>query len=296
MKTALHTVSYAGVWIGQHRLTVEQIISRAAEFGYDGIMLMAKRPHASVLDVNQEARARLRGLLQDKGLGLACIAGYNDFGAGADRPDVPLLEMQIAHVTELAGLARDLGGSIVRGFTSFERPQLTYDQLWDRTAQALRECARRASDFGVTVGVQNHHDLASHSESLYALLKEIDHPNCRAMFDAWTLFLQGDDLAAAVRRMAPYIVHTTVADYVRRPRFVYQPQVVNFARQHDQVKAVPPGEGEVDYRAFFKALKEVGYNGYVAYEMCSVLDGGGSEANLDRYARRFLEYFKSIAG
>lgn len=296
MKTALHTVSYAGVWIGQHRLTVEQVVSRAAEFGYDGIMLMAKRPHASVLDMNKEARTRLRGLLQDKGLGLACIAGYNDFGAGADRPDVPLLEMQIAHVTELAGLARDLGGNLVRVFTSFERPQLSYDQLWDRTAQALRECARRASDFGVTVGVQNHHDLASHSESLHALLKEIDHPNCRAMFDAWTLFLQGDDLAAAVRRMAPYIVHTTVADYVRRPRFVYQPQVVNFARQHDQVKAVPPGEGEVDYRAFFKALKEVGYNGYVAYEMCSMLDGGGSEANLDRYARRFLEYFKPIAG
>ncbi len=295
MKTALHTVSYAGVWIGQERLTVEQIIERASEFGYDGIMLMAKRPHGSVLDLNQEDRSRLRGQLRDKNIGLACLAGYTDFGAGVDRPDVPIIEMQIAHVTELARLARALGTDLVRVFTAFERPELSYDELWDRTAGALRECARRASDFGVTIGVQNHHDLASQYESLYALLEEIDHPNCKSMFDAWTLFLQGDDVARAVRKMAPFIVHTTVADYTLRPRFIYRPQIVNYDRSDDQARAVPVGQGDVDYATFFETLKKVGYTGYVGYEMCSMLDGGGSLANLDRYAKRFLEYFKSFA-
>jgi sugar phosphate isomerase/epimerase len=50
------------------------------------------------------------------------------------------------------------------------------------------------------------------------------------------------------------------------------------------------GEGLIDYRGFFQALREVGYRGYVAYEMCSPLRGGGSEANLDRCARQFLQY------
>ena len=295
MRTALHTVSYAGVWKGQHRLTVEEIVTRASEFGYDGIMLMAKRPHASVLDMNREARARLRGLLQEKDLALACIAGYTDFGAGSDRPDVPLVEMQIGHVVELAVMARDLGCALVRVFTSFERPELTYDQLWEHNVRTLRECARRASDQGVTLGVQNHHDLACHYEALFALLEEIGHPNCKAMFDAWTLFLHGDDLAEAVRKMGPYIVHTTGADYARRPRFRYQPQIVNYARQPDQVRAVPVGKGEIDYATFFRALREIGYDGYVAYEMCSMLDGGGSLENLDRYAGGFPEYLKTVA-
>jgi sugar phosphate isomerase/epimerase len=114
------------------------------------------------------------------------------------------------------------------------------------------------------------------------------------MFDAWTPALHGDDIVTAARRMAPHTVHTTVADYVVRPRYRYQPDLVNFAREPDVVRAVPMGEGFIDYAGFFRALKEAGYQGRVAYEMCSPLRGGGDEANLDRCARRFLEYMASI--
>jgi len=39
----LHSVSYAGFW-GQAALSLDQFIDKAAELGYDGVMLMAKRP------------------------------------------------------------------------------------------------------------------------------------------------------------------------------------------------------------------------------------------------------------
>jgi sugar phosphate isomerase/epimerase len=54
------------------------------------------------------------------------------------------------------------------------------------------------------------------------------------------------------------------------------------------------GEGFIDYRTFFRVLRESGYQGHVAYEMCSPLRGGGSEENLDRCARRFLEYMATV--
>ncbi len=94
--------------------------------------------------------------------------------------------------------------------------------------------------------------------------------------------------------MAPWMVHTTVADYVKRPRFTYVPALVNYAPAQDAVRAVPMGEGFIDYRAFFAALCEARYSGYVAYEMCSPLRGGGSEENLDRCARKFLDYMREI--
>jgi sugar phosphate isomerase/epimerase len=294
MKTALHSVSYAGVWLGQTRLTVDQFIQKAAALGYDAVMLVAKRPHLSPLDADRATRARIRELLDANGLKLACMAGYTDFCAGTDHPDIPHREMQIMYVTELARMAHDLGGALVRVFTGYERPGVSYDQQWDGCVQSLRECARRAADWCVTIGVQNHHDIAAHYESMYDLLKEIDHPNCKAMFDAWSPALHGTDLVAAVNKMAPYIVHTTVADYVRRPRFHYQPALVNYTRQPDVIRAVPMGEGFIDYRSFFNALKANGYDGYVGYEMCSVLEGGGSEENLDRCARKFVEYMKAF--
>jgi sugar phosphate isomerase/epimerase len=42
MDALLHSISYAGTW-GQAFLTVEQFIAKAAELGYDGVLLAAAR-------------------------------------------------------------------------------------------------------------------------------------------------------------------------------------------------------------------------------------------------------------
>jgi len=60
VKTCLHSVSYAGVWRGQVRLSVDEFLLKAKELGFDGVMLVAKRPHVSPLDYDQEARTKLK--------------------------------------------------------------------------------------------------------------------------------------------------------------------------------------------------------------------------------------------
>src|SRR5262245_30936288 len=116
-KTILHSVSYAGVWPGQARLTLEAFLEKTKSLGYGGVMLMAKRPHLSLLDADQAARRRLREKLESLRLEVACLAGYTDFCLGSERPDIPAREMQILYVTELARLAHDLGSRLVRVFT-----------------------------------------------------------------------------------------------------------------------------------------------------------------------------------
>jgi sugar phosphate isomerase/epimerase len=293
-KTALHSVSYAGVWTGQARLTLADFLRKAKMLGFDGVMLMAKRPHLSLLDFDARSAAELRALVRDLGLQVVCLAGYNDFTLGSERPDIPTREMQVLYVRELARLAQALDCKLIRIFTSYDDLRTPHDQQWTETVAALKECAAQAANFGVALGIQNHHDNAVHHETMIDLLEEVAAPNCKAMFDAWAPALHGTDLEAAVAKMAPYIVHTTVADYVRRPRFRYQPALVNYTRETDAIRAVPMGDGFIDYHRFFAALKKANYQGHVAYEMCSYLRGGGSEANLDRCARRFLEFISSL--
>jgi len=72
------------------------------------------------------------------------------------------------------------------------------------------------------------------------------------------------------------------------------PGLVNYRRSQDMIRAVPIGDGFVDLASFFKGLKEGGFNGYVAYEMCSPLRGGGSEANLDETASRSLDEIRKL--
>jgi sugar phosphate isomerase/epimerase len=203
---------------------------------------------------------------------------------------VPQREIQIQYVIELARLAKDIGASIVRVFSGYEHPKSTYLAQWNMTVAALKECSRRAAEFGVTLGLQNHHDLGAGYESFHDLIRHVGEPNCRALFDAWSPALHGDDLAEAAALLGPFMPHTTVADYQKRPRYRYEADVVNYVPATPYAQAVPMGEGFIDYRSFFQALEKAGFKGSVAYEMCSPLVDGGDTKTLDRYARRFLEY------
>jgi len=292
MKTGLHTISYAGVWPGQARLTLSEIILRAKDLGFDGLMIAAKRPHLSPLDYDDDAVKRVREELDSAGIRCLCLAGYTNFSADAAHGDIPINEMQIAYVARMAHMTQMLGGSVVRVFTAYEHPALSLAELRARVVSALKECARRCADFGCTLAVQHHHDFASHWEALRDLLADIDEPNCRAGFDAWALTLQGVDLRQAAREMAPLTAQTIVADYVYRPRFRYVPALVNYEPQTPAVQAVPMGEGMVDYEAFLGGLVEGGYEGPILYEMCSPLRGGGSLENLDACARKFLDWVR----
>jgi sugar phosphate isomerase/epimerase len=295
MKTCLHSVSYAGAWRGQAKLSVDEFLNKAKGLGFDGVMLMAKRPHVSPLDYDAAARKALRDRIKSLGLELVCLAGYTDFTAGVDKAGIPNVEIQACYVAELARLARDLGTDMVRIFTGYERSDVPFDRQYAMVVEGLKLAGQKAAEYGVILAVQNHHDIASGHDMMYWLLKEVDLPNVKAAFDAWSLRLQGlspEEIRAAVLKMAPFIVHTTAAQYVRLPRYQYQDNLINFAEQQSLIRAVPMAEGIIDYETFFNVLKEVGYQGYVGYEMCAILDGGGDIENLDKTAKKFLEYVK----
>jgi sugar phosphate isomerase/epimerase len=295
MTPALFSVSYAGFW-GQHRLDLPAFFRKAAALGYPAVEIAGKRPHLSVLDhPTDEMVEHLREAARAAGVEVATIAGYTDFTAGRHAAEVPFVEMQLAYVAGLARLGRALGAKIVRVFSGYSPEARHFQADWDRCVTALRESAGLAADHGLVLGLQNHHDVGVGVDSFVELLDEVDHPNLRAMFDPWAPALHGDDLFEAARRLAPRMVQTTLADYVRLPRWTYRPELVNYER-HDPpaVRAVPLGEGFVDLEAFFAGLHEGGFDGYVAYEMCSPVRGGGSEANLDRTAAASLGKMRSL--
>ena len=295
MRTALFTVSFAGLW-GQDRLTLEQSIDVAAELGYDGVEIMGKRPHLSVLDYQVDDCQRLRDRAERSGLRVAAIAGYTDFTGGARAAEVPFGEMQVSYVAELARRAAPLGCDLVRVFTSYEHDAAGFPTQWRQTVDALRACCDRAAEFGVQIGLQNHHDLAVDTKTYVELLAEVDRPNLTPMYDCWSPYLRGENVAAGAARLAKRMRFTTMADYVVLPRWKYLPDLVNYEAQPPAVLAVKMGEGELPYESFLSTLQAQGYDGWVSYEMCSPIRGGGSLENLKAYARHFVEYMKHRSG
>jgi sugar phosphate isomerase/epimerase len=293
MTHALFSVSYAGFW-GQSVLALHDFIRHAGALGYPAVMIAGKRPHLSPLDVTPESIAALRDTLAAAQVRCEVIAAYTNFvqptGVGGE---VPHLEMQIAYVESLGRIASELGAGIVRVFTAYEADGQDLQTQWNRCVAAIRESCDRVADRGVTIAIQNHHDLGLSTEALIEMLHDIDRPNCKLGFDAWSPALRGESLLEAARLAAPHTVLTTNADYVKVPRHRYRPELVNYERQEpDWVRAVPFGTGFIDYRAFFQGLTEGGFDGIATYEMCSPLRGGGGLENLDACARGYLEWMR----
>jgi sugar phosphate isomerase/epimerase len=291
MQLGLFSVSYAGYW-GQQALSVSDFIAKAASLGFETVMLAGKRPHLSPLDMTDERTDEIHKVLKQHNIRCGVVAGYTDLSPAA-AAEVPYLEMQIAYVESLARTAKRLGAQIVRVFTAYETDAVTPQVVWNDVVCSLREMADRAAAYDVTLAVQNHHDVGVHTDALLELLSDVDRPNCRIGCDAWSPALRGEDLYDTARRLAPHAVITTNADYIRLPRFRYQPELINYERQQpDMVRAVPFGEGFIDYSAFFQGLKVGGFDGIANYEMCSPIRGGGDLSNLDTYARIYLDWMR----
>ncbi|MCZ2156756.1 MAG: sugar phosphate isomerase/epimerase, partial [Bryobacterales bacterium] len=213
------------------------------------------------------------------------------------RPGIPSAEMNALYVAQLCELCADLDCRFLRVFTGYRIEDSSYDLQYREVVHGLRLAGRYAEESGVTLIVQNHHDIAAHVTEFVWLLRELDHPNIRAAFDCWAAWLhgaRGEELVRAVREVSPWLSFTTVADYRVLPQFTYQPDIVNYApRESALIRATAPGSGELDYESFFAGLRDIAYRGPVAYEMCAPLEGGGSIENLDRTATAFLEFLRT---
>ncbi len=293
MNPCLFSISYAGFW-GQSALSLTDFIKHAGKLGYPSVMIAGKRPHLSPLDASPEFVKPIQDALSEAHVRCDVLAAYTNLSQPSSVGcEVPLVEFQIAYVESLARIASQIGAKVVRIFTAYEVEGQDLQAQWKRCVSAIREMCDRAATHGVTIAIQNHHDIALHTEALLELLSDIYRPNCKLGFDAWSPALRGESLYEAAKMAAPHTIITTNADYIKVPRHRYRPELVNYERQDvDWVRAVSFGTGFIDYSAFFNGLKDGGFDGIATFEMCSPLRGGGSLANLDACATAYLNWMR----
>ena len=205
MELSLFSVSYAGLW-GQERLDIEAFIAKAAALGYSAVMLMGKRPHLSPLDTDDERLKSIAACLEQHRVRCAAVAAYTDFSPQR-AAEVPFGEMQFDYVRSLCRFAAALEAPCGARLHGLRRSAAAPTTAWNTVVGSLRQCAEIAADFGITLAVQNHHDLAVDSGALAELLCDVDRSNLKLAFDAWSPALRGEDLFDAAKRSGPLHGH-----------------------------------------------------------------------------------------
>lgn len=307
MKLALYSISYAGLWYKGDPLSMEEFINRAAEFGFDGIEIDGKRPHGFPLDLDAERRKEIRKMAETKGLEICAVAGNNNFVS----PFQEQRENELLMLAEQIKLASDLGAPFVRVFLAWKgvtiidgianynipvkydidhmSPDATNLQRWRLAKEALREGVRIAEKYGVTMVLQNHGPLLRNYKDMLQTVKEIGSEYLKCCLDCPCEAIQDDDyIRQAVRDVGVLLAYSHYSgEFEKRKGKVEQTLI----RGYDEFGLI----GLINYPVFIKALKEIGYDGYLSYEFChSPLDENREVAGIERvdemvqYAKEYM--------
>ncbi|KYH37298.1 MAG: hypothetical protein AYL29_007340 [Candidatus Bathyarchaeota archaeon B24] len=281
MKLALHSVSLSGFFYRGEPIPVEELLSRVKGYGFDGVELMGKRPHANPMDLSSEARRSLREQSSSLGVEIAAIAGYNDFSG----PDPFKRELNIMYVKELVKLASDLDVEVVRVFAAGMKdvdPSIDYYRHWSLCVEALKEVAKFAEEHGVILALQNHPPIIESYRDVLDMVEEVGSEALKACVDPELLVWTGDvdpygedlssRLKAIYREVGNLLVHVHVGDSVERPgKFMFIPGGGGSMLRATRLERVPMGTGMFKRMAkpFIESLKSIGYDRYISYEICS---------------------------
>jgi len=309
MKLGLYSITYLGIWYRGEPLTLPELITTAKRFGYDGIEIDGKRPHGNPLDWPARRCKELRTIADGEGIEIHAIAANNDFSCPAGE----VREAQIAYVRELIRMTADMGAKNLRVFLAWWgvtlHPRLaSYDvmenlwpvvhekfsreEIWAWCRDALIECARYASDAGVTLALQNHRPVIKDYHDVLRMVKEVNSPHVKVCLDAPLML---DKSAAAMRDAAAAFGPLQVMSHIGGE---FERRTDGSIRGYERHDGVVGGETNQYYRDFISAMRNIGYQGYLSYELCHqlpVVDGQTVGIEFaDKNAQLAAEFMREI--
>lgn len=236
---------------GMKSVPVDAAFGHCAEIGYRNVELALYPGYGvSPAELSAGQRAGIRRRAETLGLWISGmklrLAPSGD--AGAEQANV-------AALTAAAELARDLAP---------QRPPVLIVMPdgkpadWERRKGALAEQLRRWSGavgaLGATLTIKAHvGSIVDTPNRLLWLLREVNHPALKAVYDYSHFQLAGLPLDESLRAIAP---HT---------RIIHVKDTRRTATGHEFVL---PGEaGDIDYRRYFSLLRELDYSGPVVVEV-----------------------------
>ena len=157
------------------------------------------------------------------------------------------------------------------------------EEDFERTAEGLREAARKAAPLGISIAIEVHQNsLADNGTSTFKLLDMIGEKNVGANPDLGNILTTYDvpeePWDEAIEKLAP----RSVWWHCKNMNRIYVPEV-----NRSVFVRTTLDQGDIDYRYCIKVMHKAGYQGYI------LIEGGGAGDGLAA-SKRSLDYVRSI--
>ncbi len=248
--------------------TLPERVALAEDMGFEGIEFWGADIAGRVPEIQDALRGRrIRPC--------TICAGYQGSLIHADPKERTTAREGILALLKIAGDLGMAGLIVVPGFTRHKSvpdlsPFKTDRQLETEILVAqLEQMAGEAAKTGAAILLEPLNRYESHylnrQMDAVEICKRVGSPSVQVICDVFHMNIEEYNTPATLRQVGAFCKHVHLADNTRQE----------------------PGSGNIDFRAAFAALREIGFDGFMAYE-CGFPDYPNHEARL----RRSMQYLK----
>ena len=270
------------------RNTLAEALADAARLGADGVQIYATTGEFTPDTLGAEAKAKYKALLSQHGLEISALCG--DMGGyGFERAEDNALRIEKTKL--IIDLAVEFSARVVTTHIGVIPDEKTHPR-YAVMLSALTECGSYAAAKGVTLAIETGPEKA---KTLKAFIEDTEGGVGVNLDPANFTMVTGQDAVEAVSILKNYIVHTHVKDGRKldpelKAETVYHAFAVGGVAALNACKGfeeLPIGQGDVDWKSYMKALREIGYDGYLTIER----EAGDAPFDDIRSAVKFIRSF-----
>jgi sugar phosphate isomerase/epimerase len=267
------------------RFPFSEAAERIAALGYEGLELMADVPHSWPAGLLGGSKQAIRDAMESAGLAFSNVNAFM-MNAIADprqpywypsfiEPDRHYRQIRIDHTCRALSLCAELGAPHITTEPGGPLAEgQSRQQAIDLFVEILKPLAEHAHELGVLLLIEPEPGLLLETTDQYLEVAErLNAPSVGLNFDIGHAFCVSEDIPAAICKLAPQIRHFHVED-------------ISAERVHHHLV---PGTGAIDFAEVFRAIRAIGYDGWVTVELYPFVD------DPDQAARTALEMLKPIA-
>jgi 5-keto-L-gluconate epimerase len=229
---------------------VSSAFDLAAQLGYDGVELHVRNP--ADVDASLVCRLMQRYGLQVPTVGTGLAAGED--GLTFTDPDPAVRDRALRRIKEHIILATQISSAVTVGLI-WGRVGHDPAQRLGRMAAALdclQQCCRAAAEAGVTILFEPLNRFESDYPNTLAeatdVIAKVNTSNVRLLADTFHMNIEERDMCAGLRSTSSLLGHIHLADSNRQV----------------------PGNGHSDLNGIIATLHEIGYSGWLAFEVLPV--------------------------
>lgn len=213
-------------------------------------------------------------------------------GANFITEDEASYRQEIERVKAEVDIAHQLGVKLMRHDVA-SRKETSIVQFYQdlpKLADACREIADYAAQYGITTSVENHGFYVQAHERVQMLVHTVGRDNYKTTLDIGNFMCVDEDPVVAVKQNLPLASMVHIKDFYKRPSYE-NPGAGWFNTAHgNYLRGAIAGQGDINMREVLRIIKQSGYDGYLSIEFegmeeCQL----GTKTGLDNIRRLWDE-------